>query len=134
MEVMASVKISGQNIRYTPLPPIYWNHWISVKMTTDLFGSASCRQNLDVKELRGRSVGTSWLVPTVTASTMIARMRRRGQGWMSQRSVDFGRSPDRRLGLVGRIRKSAGGTVGRVAGEEPHVSQRTQEMGHPAEV
>jgi hypothetical protein len=64
--------LCAEKIGYTPLPPVYLNHRISAKMTTDLFGSISCGQNLDVKELRGRPVGTSWLVPTVTASTMIA--------------------------------------------------------------
>ena len=58
--------------RYTPLPLIYWNHRISAKMATDLIGSLSCGQNLDVKELSGWFVETGWLVPTVTASTMIA--------------------------------------------------------------
>ncbi len=34
---------------------------------------------------------TSWLEPTVTASTMIAQVMGCGQGWMSQRVVDFRR-------------------------------------------
>jgi hypothetical protein len=74
-----------------PSPPIHWNHRISAKMATDLWGSVGCGQNLDVKDLRGRFVGTTWLVPTVTASTMIAQVMGWGQGWMSQAAC--GNSP-----------------------------------------
>jgi hypothetical protein len=43
-------------------------------MVIDLCGPVSCGQNLDVKELRERFAGRVELVPTVTASTMIARL------------------------------------------------------------
>src|SRR5580704_865228 len=58
----------------SPLPPIYWNHRVGSKIAIDLCGSIVCGQNPDFKELRGRFVGPSWLVPTVTASTMIAEL------------------------------------------------------------
>src|ERR1700756_5290450 len=38
----------------SPPPPIYWNHRVSGKMQFDLWGSITCGQNLDVKELTGR--------------------------------------------------------------------------------
>jgi len=36
-----------------PLPPTYWNHQVDGKIEVNLWGSGSCGQHLDVKELRG---------------------------------------------------------------------------------
>jgi hypothetical protein len=48
-------------------------------MEINLWGLISCGQNLDVKELRERFAGTSWLVSTVTASAMIADLELAGK-------------------------------------------------------
>jgi hypothetical protein len=40
-----------------PPPGIYWNHRVSVKSVSNLWGTITCRQNLDVKELRSQTHG-----------------------------------------------------------------------------
>ncbi len=69
---MADRSLACRESGVYPLPPICWNHGVGGKMAIDLWGSISCGQNPDVKELRRRFVGARWLLPTVTASTMIA--------------------------------------------------------------
>lgn len=37
----------------TPSPSVYWNHRLRAKMQINLWGTITCGQNLDVKELAG---------------------------------------------------------------------------------
>src|SRR5271169_669106 len=73
-----------------PSPMVYWNHRVSVKSPNNPWGTVTCRQNLDVKELRSRVSLTN----SHDGSNAISahrpglgddrRLRLQTQGWMSQ--------------------------------------------------
>ncbi len=41
---------------YPPPPLVYWSHRVSAKLRKNLWGAITCGQNLDVKELRSRTL------------------------------------------------------------------------------
>lgn len=45
--------LTFSQLRYTPLPLIYWNLWPSIKIGFDLWGSTACGKILRRKELGG---------------------------------------------------------------------------------
>jgi len=45
--------------RVPPSPSVYWSHRVSGKPTSNLWGTITCGQNLDVKELRIQTHGTN---------------------------------------------------------------------------
>ena len=82
-------------VRKVPPSPLdLWNHRVSGKWYFKSWRSITCGQNLDVKELtlRARGInsrsGTKASSPTVTASTMIARLQGCAQGQMSHSHVE----------------------------------------------
>ena len=95
---------SRLKIGYTPTPPrCFGSITLAGNSPQNTFSKELRCQNPRNKGLRGAA---SWLVPTVTVSTMIARGMGWAQGWMSRQSVDF-------------------------LPEAP-FSQRRQEVAHPA--